>query len=211
MINNIIFDLAGVLLNLNIERDTEALLSVGLPDFEGCIANRKIRGPISLYLNGLTDKPTFLKAIRPFCFPEATDDEILASMDAVLDDLPASRLAALVELRKHYKVYLLSNLYDTAWDYTQELIQRGGYSVEQCFDEAFISYQLQLAKPNPLIYQKVFEATGIKPEETIYFDDTHDNIEAARKLGVVSCLVPMNEIESCEEYRRLLKFREGET
>ena len=205
MIRNIIFDLAGVLLNLNLERDTEALLSVGLPDFEGCIADRKIHGPISRYLYGLSDKAEFLKEIRPFCFPEATDEEILASMDAVLDDIPPSRLAALVELRKYYMVYLLSNLYDTAWDYTQELIQKGGYSVEQCFDKAFISYQLQLAKPNPLIYQKVFEATGIQPEETIYFDDSQDNIEAAKRLGVVSCLVPMNGIETCKEYQQLLE------
>ena len=205
MIRNIIFDLAGVLLNLNLERDTEALLSVGLPDFEGCIADREIHGPISRYLYGLSEKDEFLKEIRPFCFPEATDEEILASMDAVLDDIPPSRLAALVELRKYYKVYLLSNLYDTAWDYTQELIQKGGYSVEQCFDEAFISYQLQLAKPNPLIYQKVFEATGIQPEETIYFDDSQDNIEAAKRFDVVSCLVPMNGIETCKEYQLLLE------
>ena len=205
MIRNIIFDLAGVLLNLNLERDTEALLSVGLPDFEGCIASREIHGPISKYLYGLSDKAEFLKAIRPFCFPEATDEEILASMDAVLDDIPSSRLAALVELRKHYKVYLLSNLYDTAWDLTQELIQKEGYSVEKCFDEAFISYKMRLAKPNPLIYQKVFETTGIKPEETIYFDDSHDNVEAARKLGIISCLVPMNEIETCKEYQQLIE------
>ena len=36
MIKNIIFDLAGVILNLDIERDTKALNQVGLPDFMGC-------------------------------------------------------------------------------------------------------------------------------------------------------------------------------
>jgi putative hydrolase of the HAD superfamily len=126
-------------------------------------------------------------------------------MDAVLDDIPSSRLAALVELRKHYKVYLLSNLYDTAWDLTQQLIRKEGYSIEQCFDEAFISYKMHVAKPNPLIYLKVFEATGIQPEETMYFDDSRDNIEAARKLGILSCLVPMNEIETCKEYQKLIE------
>jgi len=206
MIRNIIFDLAGVLLNLNLERDTKALLSVGLPDFDGCIANTEIHGPISQYLNGLSDKPAFLKAIRPFCFPEATDEEILASMDAVLDDIPSSRLSALVELRKRYKVYLLSNLYDTAWDFTQELIQKEGFSVEQCFDEAFISYEMQLAKPDPRIYRKVFEATGIRPEETIYFDDSRENIESARALGLQACLVPMNGLESLKEYQHLIEI-----
>lgn len=205
MIRNIIFDLAGVLLNLNIERDTEALLSVGLPDFDGCIANKGIRIPISLYLNGLSDKETFLKDIRPFCSPEATDAEILASMDAVLDDFPAARLASLVELRKRYQVYLLSNLYDTAWDHTLEQIREEGYTVEQCFDQTFISYMMQLAKPDPRIYQEIFKATGINPEETIYFDDSRENIESGKRLGLQTCLVPMNEIETCKEYQQLFK------
>jgi len=203
MIRNIIFDLAGVLLNLNLERDTEALLSVGLPDFEGCIAHPEIVGPISLYLNGLTDKPTFLRDIRPFCREDATDAEILDSMDAVLDDFPSSRLATLVELRKRYKVYLLSNLYDTAWDHTLGQIHAGGYTVEQCFDQTFISYQMQLAKPDARIYEEVFRSTGIIPEETIYFDDSRDNIESAKRLGLRTCLVPMNGIETCREYQQL--------
>ena len=206
MIRNILFDLAGVLLNLNIERDTEALLSVGLPDFDGCIERREIAKPISRYLYGLIDKPTFLKAIRPFCFPEATDAEILASMDAVLDDIPPSRLATLVELRKRYKVYLLSNLYDTAWDYTQDQIRKAGYTVEQCFDQVFLSYEMQLAKPDPQIYKEVMKATGIKPEETLYFDDSRDNIESARQLGFQACLVPMNKLESCKAFQQLLEM-----
>ena len=206
MIRNIIFDLAGVLLNLNIERDTEALLSVGLPDFEGCIERREIAKPISLYLSGLIDKSTFIKAIRPFCFPKTSDEEILASMDAVLDDIPPSRLAALVELRKRYKVYLLSNLYDTAWEITRKQFLKAGYTVEQCFDQIFLSYEMQLAKPDPQIYKEVMKATGIKPEETIYFDDSRDNIESARQFGFQSCLVPMNCIETCRRYQLLLEM-----
>ncbi len=209
MIRNIIFDLAGVLLNLNLERDTEALLSVGLPDFEGCIAHPEIVGPISLYLNGLTDKPTFLQDIRPYCRQDATDDEILDSMDAVLDDFPESRLKALVELRKHYKIYLLSNLYDTAWNHTLSQIHEEGYTVEQCFDQTFISYQMQLAKPDARIYEEVFRSTGIIPEETLYFDDTRDNIESAKRLGLQTCLVPMNEIETCREYQQLFNMAGG--
>ncbi len=207
MIRNIIFDLAGVLLNLNIERDTEALLSVGLPDYEGCIAHPEIVGPISLYLNGLTGKDTFLQDIRPFCRPDATDTEILDSMDAVLDDIPASRLSALVELRKRYQVFLLSNLYDTAWVHTQKQFMKAGFSDEQCFDQIFLSYKMQLAKPDPRIFHEVFDTTGIKAEETLYFDDTRDNIASGKRLGLQTCLVPMNELETCKEYQQLFETK----
>lgn len=203
MIRNIIFDLAGVLLNLDIEADTKALVYVGLPDFDGCLQRTEISHPIMLYLNGLCTKQTFLTNIRPFCRPDAKDDEIMAAMDAVLDTLPKSRLEALVQLRQNYKVFLLSNLYDKAWDYTRKQFEEAGFTTEQCFDQTFISYEMQLAKPDPRIYHAVFEQTGILPEETIYFDDTRVNIEAGKKLGLTTCLVPMNHLEECEEYQSL--------
>lgn len=203
MIKNIIFDLAGVLLNLNVERDTLALQAVGLPDWMGCMAKPDLMRPLNLYLNGLIGQTEFLPMIRPFCRPDATDAEILYSMDAVLDDIPASRLQRLVELRKRYRVFLLSNLYDTAWEYTCREFARQGFTFEQCFDQTFFSQQMHLAKPDPKIYQAVFDATGILPEETIYFDDSRENIEGGKKVGLHAVLVPMNQIETLAEYQQL--------
>lgn len=200
MIKNIIFDLAGVLLNLNVERDTIALNAVGLPDWMGCMAKPDLMRPLNLYLNGLIGQEEFLTMIRPFCRPDATDNEILYSMDAVLDDIPVSRLQRLVELRKKYKVYLLSNLYDTAWEYTKREFERQGFTFEQCFDQTFFSQHMHLAKPDPKIYQAVFDATGINPAETIYFDDSRENIEGGTRMGLKSVLVPMNHIEELKEF-----------
>lgn len=203
MIKNIIFDLAGVLLNLNIERDTKALQSVGLPDYMECLKNPDMLRPLTLYLNGLMEETEFIKSMRPFCRPDVTDGEILWSMDAVLDDIPLARLQRLVELRQHYKVFLLSNLYDSAWRYTIDEFKRQGYTLEDCFDRAFFSQQIHMAKPDPRIFQYVFEQTGILPSETLYFDDTRENIESGHALGLHTCLVPMNQLESCAEYANL--------
>ena len=89
MIKNIIFDLAGVILNLDIERDTKALNQVGLPDFMGCLASPAIAEPMVAYLNGLKSEEDFCRELRPSCLPGITDEEMLWSMDAVLADIPA--------------------------------------------------------------------------------------------------------------------------
>lgn len=195
MIKNIIFDLAGVVLNLNLERDTEALMSVGLPDFEQCMMRPEIVKPALAYLNGMCTEEEFLKGIRGACSPDATDEQILAAMDAVLDDIPASRLAMIAELKKHYRVFLLSNIYEKAWLHAVREIERQGYKVEDCFERTFLSYEMALAKPDPRIYQAVVDATGIVPEETTYYDDSRENIEAARKMGFDAVLVEMNMLE----------------
>lgn len=196
MIKNIIFDLAGVILNLNIERDTAALNAAGLPDFAGCLANEAIRTPCLAYLNGLMPKKDFFEAIRPLCKEGVTDEEINWAMNAVLDDIPESRLKMLTELRKTYKVYLLSNIYDDAWNHAMREIERQGFTTEECFDHLFLSHEMQLAKPDPRIFQAVMETTGCKAEETVFFDDSRENIESAKQLGFHAFLVPMNELES---------------
>lgn len=195
MIKNIIFDLAGVVLNLNLERDTEALLSVGLPDFEQCLLRPEIVKPALGYLNGLISESEFLDGIRSQCSPDATDEQILAAMDAVLDDIPAERLATIVSLREKYRVFLLSNIYEKAWLYAVGEMEKAGCSVGECFEQTFLSYEMMLAKPDPRIFDAVVEATEIVPEETLYFDDSRENVEAGRRLGFQSVLVPMNHLE----------------
>lgn len=195
MIKNIIFDLAGVLLNLDLEQDTAALIGLGLPDFDECLRRPEISKPTLAYLNGLMSAEDFCPALRPYCRKDVTDREILDGMDAVLGDLPLSRIELLKELRKRYKVYLLSNLNDSAWAHTQKQFQTHGIKPDECFDQIFLSYRTGLAKPDPKCYLSLIEQTGILPQETLYFDDTRENIEAGNALGLQSYLVPMNQIE----------------
>lgn len=195
MIKNIIFDLAGVVMNLNLERDTKALNAAGLPDFENCLKNKELLKPLMAYLDGLVSVDVFLKTIRPFCSPGVTDEVILYAMDAVLDDIPASRLALLQQLGKKYRIFLLSNIYESAWQHAVCEMRKSGFEVQDCFEKAFLSYEMMLAKPDPAIFNQVIKETGIRPKETVFFDDTLKNVEAARELGFTAFRVEMNKLD----------------
>lgn len=197
MIKNIILDLAGVVLNLNLERDTKALNDIGLPDFDECLRRQELRIPLLDYLNGLTSEHDFLNHIRPFCSQSSTNNDILDAMDAVLDDIPKSRLQLIISLRKDYRVFLLSNIYEKAWQYAVERIEEQNHTVEECFEKAFLSYEMMMAKPDPRIFHAVIEATGIIPEETLFLDDTRSNVDVANNLGFNAVLVEMNKLEDC--------------
>lgn len=192
---NIIFDLAGVVLNLDLERDTKALRSVGLPDFFDFPNHPQICNPTMDYLNGLSTPEKLCNSIRQYCKEGVTDEQILWSMDEVLDTIPKERLLLIKELRKKYRVFLLSNIYDTAWQYTLNEMERNGMTPDDCFEKTFLSYEMQLAKPDPRIFQAVIDDTGIIPEETFYFDDSRHNIEAGKKMGFKAVLVEMNKLE----------------
>ena len=74
--------------------------------------------------------------------------------------------------------------------------RKHGVAPEDCFDHLFLSHEMQLAKPDPRIFYEVIETTGIKPEETLFLDDSRSNIETAKNIGFQAQLVPMNKLES---------------
>ena len=195
MIRNIVFDLAGVVINLDLERDTAALQGIGLPDFEGCIKDKKIAEPMLAYLNGLMEKGEFCDTLRPLCRKGVTDEEMLYAMDAVLDIVPDERIQLILSLKKKYRVFLLSNIYEKAWKYAVAEIEKHGVTVDDLFEKVFLSYEMDLAKPDPRIFLQVIKETGIVPEETLYLDDSQSNIKTGNDIGFISRLVPMNCME----------------
>lgn len=85
---------------------------------------------------------------------------------------------------KGYRIYLLSN-------YSQELfeIHTKGADFLEMIDGKVVSYEIQIAKPDERIYQHLFDKYHIKPEESVFFDDRIENVEAAVKLGMTGVQV----------------------
>jgi putative hydrolase of the HAD superfamily len=53
----------------------------------------------------------------------------------------------------------------------------------------FISDQIGISKPNPKLYQRACEATGLRPEQTLYVgDDPRNDIDPASAAGMITCL-----------------------
>jgi putative hydrolase of the HAD superfamily len=85
-------------------------------------------------------------------------------------------------LKQHgLKTAILSNMGDSVL----ENIERNFAWIED-FDVLIWSYQHNLAKPEPEIYQLLLQKLGTAPEETLFLDDKPENIEAAQRLGIVA-------------------------
>ncbi len=88
-------------------------------------------------------------------------------------------------------VYLLSNTNALPWEWgCQHAIAYKGFSAEDYFEQVFLSYEMQLAKPNPAIYRQLLDETGIRPEETLFIDDSPENCSVAQTLFGISTYCP---------------------
>lgn len=83
------------------------------------------------------------------------------------------------QLKKQgYKVHLLSNLREIDFKLYQEKFDT------TIFDKLFLSYELNLTKPKKEIYEYVITNLNTYPEKIYFFDDSIDNVEAAKNCKI---------------------------
>jgi putative hydrolase of the HAD superfamily len=52
------------------------------------------------------------------------------------------------------------------------------------FDKVYFSHRVGLRKPMPEIFELILNSNGLKPEHTLFIDDSPQHIAAAQKLGI---------------------------
>lgn len=203
MITDIIFDLGGVLLDLNMEGIGQACRRLGInpelffvntpptqgkPDggcstvCQGISASKAI----SDYQVGNMTSDEFLSLVLSHCSEGITREDIIEAWNACIGLIPKSRLDLLKELRrKGYHTHLLSNTNDLHWEeIKRRYLSEEGYTCADLFDHVFVSHEVRLAKPDPEIYHHAVREIGRPAAGCLFIDDTLLNVEAARREGL---------------------------
>ncbi|MEY8712444.1 glucose-1-phosphatase [Mangrovibacter phragmitis] len=61
--------------------------------------------------------------------------------------------------------------------------------VDDAASHVYLSHEIGMRKPEPEIYQYVLSQEGVAASDAVFFDDNHENINAAQQLGITSVLV----------------------
>lgn len=106
----------------------------------------------------------------------------------------------ILELKQRgYQVFILSNYGEQAFNANSKI-----YPFLADVDGMVISYQVEMVKPNPKIYQYLANQYRIKPEEAVFLDDRKKNVDGAIACGF-SGIVFETYQQAREELERLLK------
>ena len=191
MIKNLLFDLGGVIMDLDRDRCVRAFEALGMRDAEDFLGVYGQKGAFLALERGDIDADEFRREIRPLFDREVTDEEIDSAFNQFLTGIPQERLRALRQLRKRFGVYLLSNTNPIMMNgfIAEEFRQEEGMEMKDYFDGVVASYVAKCYKPDREIFDYACEKCGIKPEETLFFDDSQANVDAARALGFYAELV----------------------
>lgn len=184
-IRNIIFDLGGVILNINPQLTVEAFRNLGWRDFYE--ENNQTNGKELFYSleSGNSSPEVFRNNVRRIADIQRDDEEIDTAWAAMILDIPADRVRYLEELKKSYRLFLLSNTNEIhRIKFHRNFETDFGYSFFDLFERNFYSHEMGMRKPNPQIYRDALKEAGLVPEETLFIDDMKENTEAAKILGM---------------------------
>ena len=185
-IKNIIFDLGGVILDIDENIVYQELEKLGI-NISELSHSKEFMDILSKFDVGVYTAPTFRKKAKTFLGLEKMTDQKFDSLwNAMLLDIPRERIAAIEQVKKHYKIFLMSNTNEIHYDlYIRDLQLRFGYSeFDELFHKSYFSFDIHLEKPDPRFFELILDHEHLLPEETLFIDDTAANIKAAKALGI---------------------------
>lgn len=159
----------------------------------------------SKWLSSSTVKSFELGIISPDAFGKAFVEEwhLPVAPEVFLADFSdwprgfyAGALELLAQLRQESKVACLSNSNPVHWDKLGSLGEH--------FDVALSSHLIEAIKPDPQCFERALQECGVSRQRVAFFDDSLENVVAAREFGLQSFHVC-----GLEQVQRTLVLRGG--
>lgn len=185
-IKNIIFDLGGVILPIDISKTTNAYKQLGVHNIEELFGHGHADSFVKEYEKGEIDDDEFVKKFKELIDSSVDDEMIIGAWNALLLDFPLERIDFLKQLRPTYRLFLFSNtnsLHHKAFTTDYKRVS-GGEDFDELFDTAWYSHIIKQRKPDVHAFHFIINAADLVAEETLFIDDALVNVEGALKAGL---------------------------
>ena len=184
-ISVLLFDLGGVLIDIDFER---ALLRWSNQSHLPAAELRRRFAMDEVYQQherGEISASDYFAHLRQTLELEASDTDIERGWNDIFVGEIATTISYVASVQTKLPCYLFSNT-----NPTHQAFWSSNFPVAiESFQRIFVSSELGLRKPDPEAFEAIAAATGFRLDETLFFDDSEENVTAARQTGMPSVLV----------------------
>lgn len=200
-IKNIILDYGNVIFSIDFLLAQQAFNQLGVQNVEEVFGHKQQNEIFDQFDKGLITPAQFREGIRILAnAPHLSDTDIDQAWNALLIGVSAGKHEVLEALKSKYRLFLLSNNNEIHYAYCMQHIQ-DVYGVESnavFFEKTYYSHEMGMRKPDREIFDFVLSDAQIKPEETLFIDDSPQHLDTAKSLGIHTALcsaeVPVEKI-----------------
>ena len=190
-IKNIIFDLGGVILNLDYSKTVIEFQKLGLLNFEKLYSQKKQSSVFDDFEKGRINANDFISSINKFYGLNINKTAFTMAWNAMLLDIPKERVNYIRELKKDFKIFLLSNTNEIHIKKFESDLRKSNNlkDFQNCFDKIYYSSNMGMRKPDMECFKKVINEHGLKPDETLFIDDSIQHVNGAKRVGIKAMLL----------------------
>lgn len=199
MIKNIIFDLGGVLLDIDYNKTFAAFKALGVENIEQMYSQHHASELFGKLETGKISEEGFYATVKKYIPQAVSNEQVEKAWSAMILDLRLESLQALEALAKDHQLFLLSNTNSIHMKRLLQVVARDTdkASLDGYFTRSWYSHLIGLRKPDKAIYEFVLQEENLKAEETFFIDDTEENITTANEMGIKThLLLPVERIEN---------------
>lgn len=190
-ITTILFDLGGVIINIDYDATVNAFKKLGLDDFENQFSQTRASNFFIDFETGKVTESDFYEYVRIALNSSLSDRQIEGAWNAMLLDIPYYRIELLNQLSDKFNILLLSNTNIVHFKaFNEQFKQVAGVGPHHLFNKAYFSHEIGQRKPDRSIYEFVLSDADLKASEILFIDDTIANVIAAQEAGLEVCFLP---------------------
>ena len=142
---NLILDLGGVILDINYQNTIDAFKAIGIEQAETLYSQQSQNPLFDLLEKGMISEGDFFSELRKLSKTDHSDDVLRKCWNAILVGLPEENLKTLYELKKNYRLFLLSNTNSIHESEYRKMIvmQYGSFVFDDIFEKMYLSCSLK--------------------------------------------------------------------
>lgn len=199
-INSVIFDLGGVLFDIDYSFTQKAFIALGAKEFNELYSQQKQAGLFDEFEKGNVSAEHFRAGMKKFLPAHISEKQVDDAWNALLIGFPGEKVTLLNKLKQRHRLFLLSNTNDIHLPAVLEMMDKahGKGIMTTMFEKEYYSCRMGTRKPDIEIFEKVCKENDLDPFTTLFIDDSIQNIEGAKKFGLQT--LHYNSSISLEEY-----------
>ena len=185
MTKNIIFDLGGVIINIDYDRTIQEFKKLGLSSFEDLYTQANQTDLFDNIETGKISSMHFINRLLDVLPSGTKANQVVHAWNAMILDYPKERLDALLKLKEKHNIFLLSNTNSIHLEKANRMLaQVTPNGLDHYFHKVYLSHEIGFRKPHPEAFQLILDENNLDPSETTFLDDSIQHIEGAKKLGL---------------------------
>ena len=183
----LIFDMGGVLVDLDIEGCKAAFKSIlGYERIDELIDPCHQKGIIGELEEGSISADEFRNLILAESAPGSVAADVDEAFGKILAGIEPYKAELLRRLSEKYDLYMLSNNNGITIVKARKMFEELGAPIDKVIIKCFLSYEMKALKPSAQFYRSVMDQIGLPADQMLFIDDSQRNVDGALAVGLPS-------------------------